>query len=80
MLSEEEIKFRNIIAKNVRHYRELKNLTQYQLTIDAEITRNQIGRIERSEINTTAFTLHKIAKALKVDLFQLLENNNNPMT
>lgn len=73
MLNKEEIKFRNIVAKNVKSYRELCGLTQYQLTIDAEITRNQIGRIERSEISTTAFTLHKIAQALKVDLIKLLE-------
>ncbi|MCA1967472.1 MAG: helix-turn-helix domain-containing protein [Flavobacterium sp.] len=34
--------------------------------------RNQIGRIERGEINTTIITLHKICKALQINIKELL--------
>jgi len=42
------------------------------LANDANIPINQIGRIERGEINTIITTLHSIAKALNIptsDLF-----------
>lgn len=48
-----------------------KNLSQEMLANDANIPINQIGRIERAEINTSLVTIYKIAKALDIDIKQL---------
>ena len=51
--------------------RQDKKLSQFQLSTEAEIPKNQIGRIERAEINTTILTLNKIAIVLDVDIKEL---------
>jgi transcriptional regulator with XRE-family HTH domain len=48
------------------------SLSQEQLAHKADIPVNQIGRIERGEINTTISTVYAISQALKIvpkDLF-----------
>jgi DNA-binding XRE family transcriptional regulator len=47
------------------------NLSQELLSYDANIPRNQVGRIERGEISTSITTLHKICKALKIKIKDL---------
>lgn len=49
-----------------------KRLSQEDLANDADIPINQVGRIERGEINPTLSTLVSIAKALRVTLGELL--------
>ena len=61
-------KFLQNIGEKVKTARELKGLSQFQLGIEAEIPKNQIGRIERGEINTSIFTLKRIADALGIDV------------
>ena len=39
--------------------------------LSVNISRNQIGRIERGEISTTITTLQKICKALKIEIKDL---------
>lgn len=60
------------IGLNIKRLRLSKQLSQFQLSTEAEIPKNQIGRIERAEINTTILTLNKIALVLKVDIKELL--------
>jgi len=43
-----------------------KNLSQENLSLEADVPRNVIGRIERGETNAKIVTLHKICGALKV--------------
>ncbi|NVN17489.1 helix-turn-helix domain-containing protein [Muricauda sp. HICW] len=52
-------------------------MSQHDLSIEADIPKNQIGRIERAEINTTVITLHKIASALNVDVASLVNPHSN---
>ncbi|NHM01689.1 helix-turn-helix transcriptional regulator [Flavobacterium sp. KDG-16] len=47
------------------------NLSQELLSFDANIPRNQIGRIERGEISTSITTLQKICKALNIEIKDL---------
>ncbi|MDT8347148.1 MAG: helix-turn-helix transcriptional regulator [Flavobacteriaceae bacterium] len=61
------------LGNNIKFYREHLNLSQHDLSVEADIPKNQIGRIERAEINTTILTLHKIAVALKLDIIDLLK-------
>ncbi|WP_417942773.1 helix-turn-helix domain-containing protein [Flavobacterium sp. RS13.1] len=58
---------------HVRQLREKKGLSQQALADDCDIPRNQIGRIERAEINTGIKTLIRIANALDIDLKELLD-------
>ena len=56
------------LGKKLKMLRVENNLSQFQLSIEAGIPKNQVGRIERAEINTTILTLSKIAGVFKVDL------------
>ena len=71
MLENEEIELIKSIGEKIRTRRLELNLSQEVLSYDAEIPRNQIGRIERGEINTSIITIHKICKALKIDFKEL---------
>lgn len=71
MLENDEIKLIQSVGEKIRNRRLEINLSQETLCYDANIPRNQVGRIERGEINTTIITLHKICKALKIDISEL---------
>ena len=51
-----------------------KGMSQEELANTAEIPINQIGRIERGEINTTLVTIKAIADALNIDVTELFKN------
>lgn len=76
MFNDREIQVLKKIGGNIRLLRIKRGLSQFDLASEAGIPKNQIGRIERAEINTTVLTLHKIADALKVDSTLLI----NPHT
>jgi len=58
-------------GKRLRKIRIDKGLSQEDLANDSDIPINQIGRIERAEINTTLNTIYKIAKALDINITEL---------
>ncbi|MNX54919.1 anaerobic benzoate catabolism transcriptional regulator [compost metagenome] len=58
---------------HIRQLREKKGMSQQDLADDCNITQNQVGRIERAEINTTVKTLVKIANALDVEPKELFD-------
>lgn len=75
MLSKEEEKdILYGIGERIRTLRNQKGLSQFQLNIDAELSKNQIGRLERGERNVKITTLYKIAKALQVDISEILSS------
>lgn len=66
---------RDILIKfgqRVRQLRKEKNLSQEELSFKADLHRTYIGMIERAEKNITLVNIEKIAKALKVDIKELL--------
>lgn len=71
MIENEDIKLVKSIGEKIRQVRISLDLSQESLSYDANIPRNQIGRIERGEINTSIITLHKICKALKIEIKEL---------
>ena len=73
MLEKNEILFIKSVGKKLREKRLSKKLSQAMLSYDANIPKNQIGRIERGEINTTIGTLYKICKALDIDFKELID-------
>ena len=60
-------------GKNVQDQRKAKQLSQEQLASLAGVHRTYIGMIERAEKNITLCNIQKIAKALNVNITQLLE-------
>lgn len=58
-------------GKNLRKLRKDRDLSQEALANDADIPINQVGRIERGEINTTISTSNAIVKALGISLAEL---------
>ena len=63
------------LGKRLREIRISKNLSQEIVANDSNIPINQIGRIERAEINTSIITIYKIAKALDVNVIDFLQFN-----
>jgi ribosome-binding protein aMBF1 (putative translation factor) len=70
------MKKKNILVKfgeNVREIRKSKGLSQEQLSFKADLHRTYIGMIERAEKNITLSNIEKIAKALEVEIIELLK-------
>jgi transcriptional regulator with XRE-family HTH domain len=56
---------------NLKRLREQQGLSQEELYYRANLSKNQIGNIERGEVNTTISTIFVIAKALKIEMKDL---------
>ncbi|WP_334126695.1 helix-turn-helix transcriptional regulator [Empedobacter brevis] len=65
-------KYLQLIGNNIRVIRESRGFSQFQLATECELSKNQIGRIERAEISTTILTLKKIADVLGVKVEDLI--------
>lgn len=67
------MKLRRIVARNLKHLRQEKGMSQEELADYAEINRNYVGMVERSENAATVDMLEKLAEALgakPVDFFR----------
>jgi transcriptional regulator with XRE-family HTH domain len=60
------------VGQNIRKHRQKKGWSQEQLAFEANLHRAYIGHIERGEKNIGLINLEKIAKALSVNLKNLL--------
>ena len=79
---EEKPHIRKIIAKNVKKYRKLNNMTQEVLAEAAEVSNTYIANIECGQTWISDKTLEKIASALHTEIYLLfipeeLEKNND---
>ena len=59
--------FLKAFGRRIKEFRLALNMTQEELANTAEIPINQVGRIERGEINTTLVTIKALADALEVN-------------
>jgi transcriptional regulator with XRE-family HTH domain len=62
-----------IFGENVQKYRKEKQISQEKLAELANVHRTYVGMIERAEKNITLRNMEKIAKALDVEIKDLLE-------
>jgi len=60
-------------GNRVRKERMKQGLSQEKLAERARLHRTYIGMIERAEKNITLVNMEKIAKALKVELWELIK-------
>lgn len=61
------------MARNLKHLRQEKGMSQEELADSAEINRNYVGMVERSENAATVDMLEKLADALgakPIDFFR----------
>jgi transcriptional regulator with XRE-family HTH domain len=59
------------LGKRIQKIRKDKKITQEKLALDAGLNRAYIGYIERGERNPSIQVVGKIAKVLKVPLYEL---------
>lgn len=61
-----------LLGLNVRKFRKLRGMTQEQLALDAEMERSYVSDLERGTRNPSVRAVERLAKALGVELHQLL--------
>lgn len=70
-----ERRMRVTLAANVRELRQQRGMTQRGLSRAAEISAQQVSRIERSYCSTTVDVVSRLADALDVPASRLLDEN-----
>lgn len=58
---------------NLKKLRESYRMTQEQLCFEANLSKNQIGNIERGEVNATISTVYSLSKAFKIPVKDLFD-------
>jgi transcriptional regulator with XRE-family HTH domain len=66
--TQEEVDFLKKFGLRIRDLREKAGLSQSALETDSKMSKNQVGRIERGEINTSLINLNLMAQALGVSI------------
>ena len=72
-LTKEDEKVIQQFGLRIRELRNEIGISQDELALRADTTKSQVFRIEHGEINCTLATLNRFAKALEIDLKQLLD-------
>ena len=63
----------NIIARNVKHYRDDLRISQESLAERADVHRNYVARVEAAGIDISVSGLFQLAKGLRVEPCDLLK-------
>lgn len=63
---------RRVFAQRLRQIRQIKILSQEELADIAGLHRTYVGSVERSERNISIDNMERLAKALEVDIIELL--------
>ncbi len=63
---------RRIFAQRLRQIRQIRGLSQEELADMAGLHRTYVGSVERSERNVSIDNMERLAKALAVDITELL--------
>lgn len=61
-----------VLAKNIRKYREIKNLSQDRLALECDVAKSTIQRIEWGKLNPRITIVIRISKALDVAIGDLI--------
>jgi transcriptional regulator with XRE-family HTH domain len=67
---------RVLFAKNLKIFRLMKKISQEELADIAELHRTYVSSVERGERNISIDNMEKLAKALGVDVRELLSPDN----
>ena len=64
---------RQTFAKNVRHWRHARGMSQETLAYEADISRSYLYELERGKYPANLDFIERIAKVLAIDPAQLLD-------
>lgn len=67
MANQDKKEILKLLGKNLRNLREERGYTQEELANELDLEISQISRIERGVINTSIYTVVRIATFLKAD-------------
>jgi transcriptional regulator with XRE-family HTH domain len=73
VISIRDNKILTVFGKKIKELRKQQKISQAQLAFEANIPREQVGRIERGQVNTTISSVVAIAKALKTHPKELFD-------
>ena len=69
---------RAILADNLRRKRTERKWSQEDLALEAELHRTFVAHVERQVRNISVDNIEKLARALGVQVFELLKPHNQP--
>jgi transcriptional regulator with XRE-family HTH domain len=72
----DEQALKDILSGNLRKYRHRRNWSQFTLAAKTDISTNFMADIEAGNTWVSAQTLIKLAKALEIEVFELLKPQN----
>lgn len=64
------------IAKNIRRFRDVKNLSQKEICAESGIPQGQYSRIENGKVEPAVSTLEKLAKVFEVTLAEFFKDSD----
>lgn len=64
-----------VVAKNIKKYRQINQLSQEELAFLSGLGRSYVGCIERAEKNISINCLFKLSTAFKININLLLEED-----
>lgn len=67
---------RVVFARNLKHYRQLRGLTQAALAATMDVDRAHVSSMERGQQNVTLQTLQRVAAHLDVAPAKLIEEHS----
>lgn len=75
---DDEIKIK--VGERIRVLRQQKGISLDKLSIEAELSKNQVWRIENHKQNTSLVALNRIANALEISLKDLFDFEDEEST
>ncbi|WP_109831292.1 helix-turn-helix domain-containing protein [Reichenbachiella versicolor] len=72
-MKKREQEFLIALGNRIKEIRKSRNMTQIQLAAKINNHDEQIGRVERAEVNVSASMLYLISKGLEISLSELLD-------
>jgi transcriptional regulator with XRE-family HTH domain len=70
-----ESKFLSGIGARIKELRLNKDMTQNDLAMQCDFEKANMSRIEAGKTNITVLTLHKISKALDIEITEFFKEN-----
>jgi transcriptional regulator with XRE-family HTH domain len=70
----------SLIAKNIKHFRDIKNLSQKEICADSGVPQGQYSRIENGKVEPSVSTLEKLAKVFGVSISDFFISTNMDAT
>jgi transcriptional regulator with XRE-family HTH domain len=65
-----------VLGRNIRALRQRRGLSQEELALEAEMKRSYVSDLERGTRNPSVKAVGRLAKALGVEAWQLLRQND----